>query len=297
MAPTVTVVTPAYKRLEYLKVAIDSALCQTFDDFELLVADDSNCAEIKEYVESIADIRLRYVARTQNLGIALNNWTAFQEATGEYIAKLDDDDAWDSEFLARLVPIIASDVRIGLIFCDHWLIDEFGEVMEKDSLIQSEKYGRGDLSQGITPDPLMVALRGTVPFACASIARAAVLKTVEFDSAIGGAYDRWCPVQIALSGSQFYYVPERLTRYRIHAGSGTATRETQNMEENIYLSRTLAGDPRLERYRRFLLRRECDFIRHYARLCLRNRAYSKFLRVALRYLLLRAMAVKGSSSS
>src|SRR5476651_2791644 len=101
--PTVTIVVPAYRRLPYLQEALLSALRQTYRDFELIVSDDSSSDEIASYVASLGDSRIRYRRNPKNFGIAMNNYAAFSEAKGKYIASLHDDDAWEPGFLDALV--------------------------------------------------------------------------------------------------------------------------------------------------------------------------------------------------
>ena len=95
----ITVITPTYKRHQYLKNAIDSVLAQTYTDFEQIVVDD-NPADSEErrlteaVMKTITDPRLKYVQNEKNLGGAGSRNVAIEMAKGEYIAFLDDDDMY-----------------------------------------------------------------------------------------------------------------------------------------------------------------------------------------------------------
>lgn len=95
----ITVITPTYKRHQYLKNAIDSVLAQTYTDFEQIVVDD-NPADSEErrlteaVMKTITDPRVKYVQNEKNLGGAGSRNVAIEMAKGEYIAFLDDDDMY-----------------------------------------------------------------------------------------------------------------------------------------------------------------------------------------------------------
>jgi glycosyltransferase involved in cell wall biosynthesis len=104
--PKVSVLLAAYNRPQFIGTSIRSALDQTFRDFEVLVICDSNSDGTRLAVESFVklDARLKYfeiprigrIAPVSNYGLA--------QASGEYVAILDDDDWWsDTEKLAKQV--------------------------------------------------------------------------------------------------------------------------------------------------------------------------------------------------
>lgn len=88
-SPAVSIITPAYKRIDYLAEAIESALSQTFLDFELIVCDDSAEPKIEALCRSYRDPRINYRANEQRLGIAMNNFSGFQSARSDLLTKLD----------------------------------------------------------------------------------------------------------------------------------------------------------------------------------------------------------------
>ena len=95
----ITVVTPTYKRHQYLLNAINSVLAQTYKDVELIVVDDNPADSeerklTEELVRGITDPRLIYIQNEKNLGGAGSRNVAIEIAHGEYIAFLDDDDVY-----------------------------------------------------------------------------------------------------------------------------------------------------------------------------------------------------------
>lgn len=95
LRPAVTVILPTFNRLQYLRTAVDSVFAQTYDDWELIVADDGSEEETRAYLSSLAAqprVRVLWLAHTANPGAARN--AALREARGDYIAFLDSDDLW-----------------------------------------------------------------------------------------------------------------------------------------------------------------------------------------------------------
>jgi glycosyltransferase involved in cell wall biosynthesis len=242
--PLVTVVVPACRRVRYLPLALASALGQTFRDFEIIVSDDGPTEEIANIAASFADPRVRYRANARNLGIALNHRVAFAEARGRYVANLDDDDLWEPDFLARLVPPLEADPTLTVAFCDHLLIDEEGRVLGPLTEVNSRRYRRDTLAPGRhQPFLEMATAHSTLPMAMGAVFRKAMLDDAPYPPQIGGCYDHWLAYLAARNGGAAFYVPDRLTRYRIHAGSGSALRGILNLRNAIYVRRRFLEDP------------------------------------------------------
>ena len=87
----ITVITPTYKRHQYLKNAVDSVLVQTYKDFELIVVDDNPAGSeerklTEEVMKAITDQRVIYIQNESNLGGAGSRNRAIEMARGEYIS-------------------------------------------------------------------------------------------------------------------------------------------------------------------------------------------------------------------
>ena len=247
--PTVSIVIPTYQRLRYLQEALSSALRQTYQDFEVIVSDDDSSEQIARYVSSLGDRRVRYRSNSQTLGIAMNNFAAFSEAKGKYIASLHDDDLWEPSFLETMVPPMQTDEEITVVFCDHHLIDEKGCLLPEATEKNSRLYHRHQLKPGRHQPFLKLAVVDqAIPLVMAAIFRKSILKGVIYSKRIGGSYDHWLAYLAARDGQACYYLPQRMTRYRVHAGSATASRGVSNLRERIYVRHTFLRDNRLTVY-------------------------------------------------
>ena len=95
MSPAVSIILPTFDRLEFLRVAIESAFAQTFDDWELIIADDGSSADTRTYLQTLDDpprVKVIWLPHSGRPSVVRN--AALREARGEYVAFLDSDDVW-----------------------------------------------------------------------------------------------------------------------------------------------------------------------------------------------------------
>ncbi len=98
-APKVSVIIPTYNRASYLKEAVQSVLDQTYRNFELIIVDDGSTDNTEEVVASFTDDRIRYIKKNNEGHAGKTRNVGLENARGEYIAFLDDDDVWLPEKL------------------------------------------------------------------------------------------------------------------------------------------------------------------------------------------------------
>lgn len=96
--PKISVVVPLYNKANHVAQTIDSVLKQTFSDFELLVVNDGSTDGGERIVEAYPDARVRLINR-DNGGESMARNTGIEKSTAKYVAFLDADDTWDSDFL------------------------------------------------------------------------------------------------------------------------------------------------------------------------------------------------------
>lgn len=95
-APAISVVTPMYNMEKYVTDCLESLLAQTFQDFEVIVADDGSTDNSVGVVSAFApkfEGRLKLIRMKKNTGFpGIPRNEAVRNATGKYIAFLDSDD-------------------------------------------------------------------------------------------------------------------------------------------------------------------------------------------------------------
>jgi len=99
--PLFSILIPTFNRSDLVSYAIQSALDQTFGDFEIVVCDNFSNDNTPRVVRRFTDPRLRYI-RTPRHFVISDNWEfARSQAKGELILMLGDDDALVSTALER----------------------------------------------------------------------------------------------------------------------------------------------------------------------------------------------------
>ena len=97
MTPRVSIVLATYNEPRYLARALDSILHQTFTDWELIIVNDASPhTETKKILDRYKDSRIRLITNDQNIGSVKSGNKGIRNARGEFIARLDDDDYWES---------------------------------------------------------------------------------------------------------------------------------------------------------------------------------------------------------
>ena len=89
--PSVSVIVPTLNRPEMLKKTLKSILNQTHQNFEIVVVNDGG-EDVSEILNQINDKRINYLTHTKNKGAAAARNTGIKNASGQFIAFLDDDD-------------------------------------------------------------------------------------------------------------------------------------------------------------------------------------------------------------
>lgn len=105
--PLVSVIIPTYKRtVEYVSKAVQSVLNQTYQNIEIVVIDDSTEAfegrkNTENYFKSLNAPNVLYLQNEKNLGGSLSRNRGIENAKGEYITFLDDDDEYKPEKIEK----------------------------------------------------------------------------------------------------------------------------------------------------------------------------------------------------
>jgi glycosyltransferase involved in cell wall biosynthesis len=102
----VSVIVAVYKDIEALDLIIQMLKLQTYEDFEVVVVEDNNSIEMKDYIDSINDLDIKHTFQ-EDIGIrkmrSLNN--GILESSGEYLIFIDGDCIPYSTFVQSYVDL------------------------------------------------------------------------------------------------------------------------------------------------------------------------------------------------
>ena len=127
--PTVSVIIPTYNRAALLPRAINSVRTQSLTDLELIIVNDASTDDTINVVKKIQaqDQRIKLITNTTNnypdISKTLN--TGIASATGEFIARLDDDDYWcDADKLKKQTAFLQAHPDHALVGSGMIVVDE-----------------------------------------------------------------------------------------------------------------------------------------------------------------------------
>lgn len=130
--PLVSVIMPCYNMERFIADTIRSVIDQTFDDWELLVVDDTSTDGtvelIKYFCENESRINLSVNAEHGSIANTRNN--CIKQAKGRYLAFLDADDIWHPDKLQRQIRFM-QERQVGFSYTSYDLIDEEGKTLGK----------------------------------------------------------------------------------------------------------------------------------------------------------------------
>ena len=128
-----SVTIPAYKS-KFLKEAIESVLCQSYMDFELIIVDDHSPEDLKSIVAEFSDPRIRYYRNEKNCGAidVVDNWNiCLSYCSGDYVICMGDDDRLTPCCLEEYERIIVKFPQLEVYHAQTEIIDESGAIIKQ----------------------------------------------------------------------------------------------------------------------------------------------------------------------
>lgn len=111
---------------QYIKETIESVINQTYQNFEILVSDDSSTDCTQDVVKSIKDDRVRLVTTPFNVGINGNEEIGIKSCCGDYVVLLGGDDRLRQQHLQRVYETI-TETNADVVYVHLCPIDECGQ--------------------------------------------------------------------------------------------------------------------------------------------------------------------------
>lgn len=96
-----SIIIPLYNKEKHIKATIESALGQTFRDFEIIIVNDGSTDGSSDVVENFKDSRIKLFS-IENQGVSHARNFGIDKATSDLIVFLDADDIWRNDHLENL---------------------------------------------------------------------------------------------------------------------------------------------------------------------------------------------------
>lgn len=153
---------------------------------------NANSAPSREIVLSFNDSQIRCRAAPTNVGITGSYLATFREMRGKYFAFLADDDLWEPQYLAQLVPSLEAVPSRVIAFSDHYIIDEKGDIDLALTLEQRSTFGRDNQSEGVSAAIISLGLLAlSIHGGASAVFRTCAIEFSDFPPGIGTVFDLW----------------------------------------------------------------------------------------------------------
>lgn len=204
----VSVIIPNYNYANFVGQAIESALDQTYKNIEVIVVNngstDDSLEVLSKYRNEIC------IVDQENLGQSGARKSGLSRATGSYIAFLDADDFWETEKLAKQIPLFTDSTE--LVYCG---ISRFSESAQKIVSVDLPTF-RGACSSAFLEYPgVSIVLSGE---STAVFTRSLLDRVGGFDPTLNSAAG-WDFFRRCSKFTNFDFINEPLTNYRLHSSN------------------------------------------------------------------------------
>lgn len=233
--PKVSILIPTYNSEKYIEETIESALSQTYKNFEIIIvdnaSDDKTYKIIQEYVKKYSNIKI--FKNNKNIGPIKNWMRCISEASGEFGKILWSDDLIKSTFLEKTVKVLEKNQDIGFVFSPAIIFGDvskektFYTIKNKSGVYSTKKFIEGILFDKDYPNSPACGL-----FRLDDLNKNLLLRIPnKFDSdasihAIGN--DLLIYLLTAKDYESFVYINEPLAMFRAHNNSITiSTKKTK----------------------------------------------------------------------
>lgn len=231
----ISVVIPTYNRPEYLERAVRSVMNQTWQDLEIIVVDDASVRDSASLVKSLSsDILYHRLDVNRGANFCRNKGVAL--SGGEYVAFLDDDDAWVADKLQKQLGLIEKE---GIDLCYT------GRIIStvKDEKVVSTKHS---YSRPGSRDPRQAIMKSNYIGTTSSILvrRSSLLAAGGFDENLPALQDYDFYIRFILNGFRVEGIEEGLVDYRVHMDSDAISKNIgQKLKAMGMIARKYRGKP------------------------------------------------------
>lgn len=138
----VSIIIPVYNNKEYLKKCLDSIICQTYTNLEVLLLDDGSSDGsyeiMKEYAKQYPKI-IKVIKNKNNIGVSKTRNKALDIASGDYVLFVDSDDYIDANYIQTLISNIGDN---DIIISGYRRVDDFGKILfeRKPNAVDWDRY-------------------------------------------------------------------------------------------------------------------------------------------------------------
>lgn len=271
--PLVSILTPTYNRADFLPLAIESVLNQSYTNIEMHLVDDGSTDNTSELVKKyLSDSRLHYYQQ-ENQGQSVARNKALKHCKGDLICFLDSDNLFHLDKISTQVSILQSNPEVDIVYGDSELIDINGEVFSTQNI----KRHSGMIYEKMLLDNIVGMNTAMARRKCFD-----ELGGLDESIRVADDYDLWLRFSTKY---RFLYEPAFFAQYRIMEDQISSDKSRRFESNRRIIEKSMIENPELitDKYRNYVW---CNFYvrkgRTLARMGKRGEALSNY-RKALHY--------------
>ena len=135
--PTVSIVTPSFNQARFLEATIQSVLSQDYPRIEYIIVDGGSTDDSVDVIKKYADKLAWWVSeKDRGQTDAINK--GFARATGNVLAWLNSDDAYEPRAIGQAVKFLLEHSEVGMVYADCNYINENGQVIGQFPAAQTD---------------------------------------------------------------------------------------------------------------------------------------------------------------
>jgi glycosyltransferase involved in cell wall biosynthesis len=231
--PLVSIIMNVRNGAATLREAIDSVLAQRLADWELIVWDDRSSDRSAAIVAEYHDERIRYFLSPEDVPLGKARSDAIRQASGEWIAFLDQDDVWLPGKLEKQMALAAEGV--GLIYGRTIRFYPGGRERDYDQAHEYEPLPEGDIFTQLFTKSCFIAMSSAV------FRRSAIAAIGAIPNSIDIIPDYYLYVAIARR-YRVRAVQSAVCRYRMHTDNTSQVAGLPMHQEVLWLIEQWAGE-------------------------------------------------------
>ena len=208
MGPKVSVIITNYNYAQYVAQAINSVLNQTYSNIEVIVVNNGSTDNSLEILQAYGN--QIHLVDQQNAGQSGARNSGLRQATGDIIGFLDADDIWEPSKIEKQLQLISKDSE--LIYCGISILDDNSQ---EDFSTQLPQFRGSCVSAFLNHPGVSIVLSGE---STAIFTRKLLERVGDFDLSLNSAAG-WDFFRRCSKYTNFDFVPEALTKYRLHASN------------------------------------------------------------------------------
>ncbi|MBI4948368.1 glycosyltransferase family 2 protein [Candidatus Berkelbacteria bacterium] len=231
--PLISIVVPTYNTpINFLKPMVESVQKQSYQNWELCIADGSTNPKTINYLKELVltDKRIKLELLESNGGIAVNTNKAIDLATGDFVCLLDHDDTLAPFALFEIVSAINANPNADMLYSDE-------DKLSYNGKIRSHPHFKPDWS------PITIRSYNFVTHLL-TLKRSLLNKIGKINSGFEGAQDYDLILRASEHAKQIMHIPKILYHWREHANSTSTNSGSKNYANystqravNLYLKR------------------------------------------------------------